>query len=181
MSGRLDRDSAHYRIGPLTTYADPAELGAWHRVASVGAEMTYAIGPALGASAATAKLARSLSDAGEALLFLRRVEGQVHYIIRKRERAAAGLPRSVAASVPPGPQRQLYDALCALATDGLPLPCLEELAELARLSDRKAAHYRLNQLSTAGVVRVATVDGARVVEIVSTGLRTARPMAVGVR
>lgn len=181
MSGRIDRDSAQYRIGPLTTYADPAELGAWHQQACIGAEMTYAIGPALGTTAATAKLARKLRDAGEAMLFLRRAEGQVHYVIRKRERAAAGLPRAVAASVPPGPQRQLYDALCALAADGLPLPSLEELAELARLSDRKAAHYRLNQLSSAGIVRVATVDGSRVVEIVSTGLRTARSLAVGVR
>lgn len=179
MAGGIYRDSAHYRIGPLTTYADETDLRAWHRDAEIGDAMPYAIGPALGEKSATARLARSLRDSGEAILFLERREGRLHYMIRKRAKPEPARQVRIESAVPPGPQRQLYHVLCELASDGLMLPSLEDLAELARLSDRKAAHYRLNQLSSAGIVRVATVNGSRIVEIVATGLRTARPASQG--
>ena len=169
----IARDGARYRIGPLTTYVDAGELEAWHVRARPGDEMVYAIGPALGHDAATPKVARRLQDRGEAMLFLRREGNGIHYVIRKREKAAA--PRSVtsAAHAPSGPERRLYDTLVEIADAGLPLPSLEMLAERAGLSDRFAARYRLQILQSQGFVRVSGPMVGRVVEIVETGQRTA--------
>lgn len=139
--------------------------------------MVYAIGPALGADAATPKLARRLRDRGEAMLFLRREAGGIHYVIRKRAngplalRHAQGersweLPTS-------GAERRLYEVLVRIADEGLPLPSLEMLAEQAGLSDRFAARYRLRNLEEQQHVRVTRQGVARVVEIVATGQRTA--------
>lgn len=177
----IERDGAHYRIGPLTTYADPAELQAWHRRANLGAEMTYAIGPALGTNAATPVIARKLRDSGEATLFLRRQAGGIHYIIRKRAKVAALQVAADEHAVPAGPLRQLYTALCTVAAEGMQMPSLEALAELAGLSDRHAAHYRLGQLSAGGHVRLLTSEGQRIAEIVATGMRTAQPAPAGER
>lgn len=172
MRAGLTQDSAHYRIGPLTTYVDPAELDAWMRCAKPGDETSYAIGPSLSLVAATPKLARKFEAEGIAQLFLRRVGGGLHYMIRKREVACAA-PAPISAIYPNGPVRALYDVICSIAEDGLPLPSNEVLAERAMLSDRHAVRYRINLLVGAGFIRMIEVDGQRVAEVPGVGTRTA--------
>ena len=177
----LQRDGARYRIGPLTTYADADELRQWHLVAEPGEEMVYAIGPALGARAATPKLAREISERGEGLLFQRRESGGIHYVIRKREvRPAKALSASVSDAWAGKPEGRILAAVCEIADMGLPMPLYDVLAEACGLADGEAVRYRLNVLAKAGVLRLAGPSGDRVVEICATGQRTARCTARGV-
>ncbi|WP_156367255.1 hypothetical protein [Novosphingobium sp. KN65.2] len=172
--GGIARDGARYRIGPLTTYDDPQDLEAWHRKARHGDERWYAFGPALGAEAVTAKLARKLYERGEAFLFQKREGNGYRYFIRKLAKSDDRAARSRDPSLPQGLDRQLLDALMQLIDEGLPLPSFELLADYAGLSDRHAARYRLQNLESQGHVRIVTANGgARVAEIVATGQRTA--------
>jgi hypothetical protein len=171
--GGIEREAARYRIGPLTTYADPSDLEVWMRRAAPGDETWYAIGPALGEKAAAPKLARRLAGDGLATLFLRRVGGGLHYMIRKRAPAASAISACGRIAAPAATERALYEVLCQVADDGLPLPSNEVLAERAGLPDRHAARYRLSLLVAAGFVQVEVGSGRRVVQIVATGQRTA--------
>lgn len=173
MIGRIERESARYRIGPLTTYADPGELEVWMRRAAPGDETWYAIGPALGDHAAAPKVARRLAGDGLATLFLRRVGGGLHYMIRKRAPAPSAIAACGRIAQPAATERALYDVLCQIADGGLPLPSNEVLAERAGLPDRHAARYRLSLLIAAGFVRFDVIAGRRVAEITATGQRTA--------
>ena len=173
MIGGIEREAARYRIGPLTTYAEPGELEAWMLRAEPGDETWYAIGPALGDKAAAPKVARRFAGDGLATLFLRRVGGGLHYMIRKRAPALSAVAACGRLAQPAPTERALYDVLCQIADDGLPLPSNELLAERAGLPDRHAARYRISLLRAAGFVRVEVVAARRVLEITATGQRTA--------
>lgn len=168
MIGAIQRDGARYRIGPLTTYAETAELEKWLLVAEPGEKMVYAIGPALGRSAPTAALARQWNAAGKVRLHR---DGNAYIMVARRQSGDTRPdPRAARIGAAEG---RLFDAICRLAEEGQPLPALEELAELAGLPTRFAADYRLRILQGAGLVRVRCENGARVAEIVETGARTA--------
>lgn len=167
MVGGLHREGAKYRIGPLTTYADVAELEKWLRVAVSGEKVVYAIGPALGREAATPKLARRWAEEGKVRLHR---DGS-KYIMARRiaadvqdEPGGAGKARSE--------ELRLLEVITRLADQAKPLPVLELLAEMAGLSTRQAADYRLRNLQSAGLVRITTERGLRVAEIVASGART---------
>lgn len=168
MVGGLQRDGARYRIGPLTTYAEAADLEHWLRVAEPGEKMVYAIGPALGRTATAANLARRWGEEGKVRLHR---DGNTYIMVARRQpgddRADAGAHRL-------GPaEGRLFDVIVRLAEEAKPLPVLELLAEMAGLPTRQAADYRLRVLQGAGLVKVTSEAGMRVAEVVSTGARTA--------
>jgi len=171
----MAREGARYKIGPLTTYAEASELRQWLLVATAGEEMVYAIGPGLSLGAETPKLARALADRGEALLLQRREGKGLHYIIRKREpREASGAADPTTMLAWDGkPEGRVLQAVVELSDFGLPLPLYDDLAEACGLADGEAVRYRLGVLEKAGAIRLLGVTGARVVEVCSTGQRTA--------
>lgn len=137
--------------------------------------MVYAIGPALGAGALTAKLTREMQKRGEGILFQRREAAGLHYVIKKREaRDSKPLSPSVTAAWSGKPEGLLLAAVDEVAGLGLPMPLYEDLAEQCGLSDGEAVRYRLNVLVKAGVLRLFGPAGDWVVEVCATGQRTAR-------
>ena len=168
MVGVMQREGARYRIGPLTTYAEVADLERWLQVAEPNERMVYAIGPALGRKAAAAEAARRWADEGKVNLHR---DGSTYVMVVRRQ-ADDDRPETGAHRLGPAEGR-LYDAISRLADAGKPLPVLELLAEIAGLPTRQAADYRLRVLQGAGLVTVMVVNGTRVAEIVATGARTA--------
>lgn len=168
MVGGLQRESARYRIGPLTTYAEVAELEGWLRVAEPGEKMVYAIGPALGRNAAAKQLASRWHDEGKVRLHR---EGSTYIMVARRQVGDAR-PDTSAHRIGPAEGR-LMDVISRLADEAKPLPVLELLAELAGLPTRQAADYRLRILQGAGLVKLTCEAGVRVAEVVATGARTA--------
>ncbi|WP_288413810.1 hypothetical protein [uncultured Novosphingobium sp.] len=173
----MQRDGARYKIGPLTAYVDPKALQAWHLTASVGEELIYAIGPALGRDAESPKIARAMAEAGEAILFQRREQGGIHYGIKKRELRAAtneAAKQQAQARWAGKAEGRLLDAIMEIADAGLPLPLYDELAEVVGLADGEAVRYRLNVLVKGGAIKLFGPAGERIAEICATQQRTAR-------
>lgn len=168
MSGRLDRDSAHYRIGPLTTYVDAAELERNFRRARAGQRVTYAIGPAVSLTATTAALARAWHDEG--LCYLHREREATGrgflYFVQKRH-AATTKANAVSAACPirGRPEEKLLHVLTDIAERGGLLPSLDLLADRAELPTRNAADYRLRLLVEGGFVQVRREGVNRYVDI----------------
>lgn len=167
MVAGLQRETARYRIGPLTTYAETAELEHWLSVAEPGERMVYAIGPALGRSATAANLARRWGAEGKVRLHR---DGNTYIMVARRQADDKRLDENARRLGPA--EGRLYDVIARLADESKPLPALELLAELAGLPTRQAADYRLRILQGAGLVTVTCFDGTRVAEIVATGART---------
>lgn len=169
MVGTMARDGARYRIGPLTLYADTSDLEGWLKDAGEGETYVYAIGPALGRNAVVPALARRWSDEGKVRLHR---EG-CNYIMKRRIPA----PDAVASGErePNGEELRLLDVIQRLADEGKSLPVLELLAEMAGLSGRQAAAYRLKLLEDAKLVRVTQEHGVRVAEVIASGAKTALP------
>lgn len=165
----MQTDGTRYRIGPLTTYADPVDFERLFRGASAGDRFVYAIGPALGKDAAVARLARQFSDAGEAHLYRERDGRGWRYCIERRCDAAAA---QVATTLPPGSEEARLLAFLA-EHDGRVCPSYETMAEAADLPDRQAARYRLRKLERDGRIVVTGSGAARRVQIVAAGERTA--------
>lgn len=168
MSGRLNRDSAHYKIGPLTTYVDASELERMFRKARAGERVTYAIGPAVSLSAATASLVRAWHDEGLCHLLREREEGGrgFRYFVQKRH-GATTRANSASSTCPieGRPEAKLLHVLADIAQAGGMLPSLDLLAERADLPTRNAADYRLRLLVEGGFVRVRRDGVNRFVEI----------------
>ncbi|MYL99576.1 hypothetical protein GR702_17585 [Novosphingobium sp. FGD1] len=168
MSGRLDRDSAHYKIGPLTTYVDAAELERRFRKARAGERVTYAIGPAVSLTAATAALVRAWHDEGLChLLRERENDGRgFRYFLQKRHGATTSAnSAAVACPIEGRPEARLLQVLADIAEGGGPLPSLDLLADRAELPTRNAADYRLRLLVEGGFVRVRREGLNRYVDI----------------
>lgn len=162
----MERSGAHYRIGPLTTYADPGELERRFRRASAGDRLTYAIGPALGAGAATAQLARRWHEQGLVHLSRERDGKGWRYFIEKRPAPPCESAKpNTAAGIAGRPEEQLLLVLIDFAGGGEPLPSLELLAERAGLPHRQAADYRLRLLLDGGYVRIRRDGDRRFVDI----------------
>lgn len=174
MVGGMTREGARYKIGPLTAYVEPQVLKQWHLSAVPGDDLVYAIGPGLSKSALTPKIARELAEKGEAVLLQRREDSGTHYVIRKREVRAIPVACATSAHAWAGkPEGRLLTAVTELSDAGLPLPLYDDLAEDCGLADGEAVRYRLGVLAKAGLIRLFGPAGARVVEVCSTGRRTA--------
>lgn len=176
-------EPTRYRIGPLTTYADPAALRASFERAGPGKKIVYAIGPALGRDAETPRVARALAGSGAGRLHR---EGN-RYVIVKNPAACASSGASTnvrpagsqsalpgrgpgGAGFPAGsPEHRLLAVLEEYAADGQALPSNALLAELAELPDGEAARYRLRKLSEAGLVRVTMNGTVRRVRLTAKG------------
>lgn len=168
MSGRIDRDRAHYRIGPLTTYVDAAELEKNFRRAAAGERVTYAIGPAVSLSAATAALVRAWHDEGLCHLLREREDGGrgFRFFVQKRPAAAARANSvGVACPIQGRPEEKLLNVLAEIAERGGLMPSLDLLADRSELPSRNAADYRLRLLVEGGFVRVRRVGLNRYVDI----------------
>jgi len=156
---------AKYSIGPLTTYADAAELARWFDGAAPKHECTYATGVALGRHA-TAELARRLEGEGKVALVRRRNGRGFDYIIRK-------LPTATADGCADGDldpvTARVLSVLAERFAAGVPCPSQAELARLAGLPNRRAAQYRLALLMQRGLVQIETVAGRRQVRVTAKG------------
>lgn len=172
ISGRLDRDTAHYRIAPLTTYVDAAEMETLFQRAAAGERVTYAIGPAVSLTATTAALVRRWHDKGLCDLHREReTAGRgFRYFIQKRHVAAVE-PKSdsPAGSIDGRPEARLLRVLTGVAETGGPMPSLDLLAERAQLPHRQAADYRLRLLVEGGFITIRRKGINRFVEILKTG------------
>lgn len=159
-------DAPKYRIGPLTTYAEAAELARDFARARPGAALTYAIGPALGKDGATLRLVRGWIAAGQASALPQvRAEGGRGFVYRiskvssREGKGAAGNPVPSAAPdifAPSSPEGRLLAVIEDVLGAGKRLPSYGELADLAddpRIPDGEAARYRLKKLEAAGLVK----------------------------
>ena len=174
-----NQQGARFRIGPLTTYVEAAELTAWHRGAAPGDRCTYAIGPALGSRAGAAQLARELAARGAAHLFQERDGKGWRYCIEKR--AAPVRPDGRVVPLDPASIEGRLLALLTRAADASrPCPTNEELAEALGLGAGHEARYRFGRLIEGGHLRLIESRrfGGRVIEVAATGARTA---ALGMR
>lgn len=173
-----------FKIGPLTHYADPAQLEAWLAGAKPGNVVTYATGPYLGDHAAAACM-RAAQAGGSVELFQERSD-RAHcfeYKARKiavrceRDGAGAATPGDVLVQPHqlPGEERQVYLFLLAEIEAGRPCPTNEAIADALDLETSRQARYRFDKLVEAGLVRVIEPArfGARVIELVLTGQRSA--------
>lgn len=170
MSGRLNNDTAQYRIGPLTTYRDAADLEREFRRADVGGRIVYAIGPALTPGAVIPALMRQWQDQG--LCHLSRYKGAEswHYFAEKRPLAVTQANDvSAKQSIAGRPEEQLLHVLVDLAESEAPLLSLDLLAEHAGLPDRNAAGYRLRLLVEGGFIRLRREGVNRYAEILRRG------------
>lgn len=168
MSGRIERDSARYRIGPLTMYVDVADLEKQFRRARANEQVTYAVGPCVTLTAPTAALVRSWHDQGLCYLRREREEGGqgFRYFVQKRIGATTKVNLvSAAFSIRGRPEAKLLEVLVAVAERGVRLPSLDMLADRADLPSRNAADYRLRLLIEGGFVRVRRVGIDRYVDI----------------
>lgn len=166
-----------FRIGPLTHYADTAAMAAWLEAAAPGDVIVYATGPML-ADHPAPKLARRWHGAGQVDLFQTRAE-RAHcfeYKARKRATASAAVPPAASsAEILPGEALRVLEMLSEAATANECCPTNDAIARTLGLKDWKRARYRFGQLVSAGRIRVIEPArfGARVIEIVSSGARTA--------
>ncbi|PNU02504.1 hypothetical protein [Novosphingobium guangzhouense] len=169
MRGGIAREDVHYRIGPLTTYADAAELERKFRKAGSGERIVYAIGPGVTSGVPAAALARRWQAQGLCHLARRRDPGGAgwQYFIEKRPNAAvSAIAPSQGCSIAGRPEEQLLAVLARVAG---PLPSLDLLAERARLPHRQAADYRLRLLVQGGFIKIRREGVNRFVEILKTG------------
>lgn len=167
IAGGFQRESARYRIGPLTTFADAADLEEEFEDAPAGAQFTYAIGPTLARNSShpTVLLVRRLHDEGRVHL-KQKPDGQgTRYLIEKRpeDRSAGGAAAQIRLS---DYEARLFDILRGLANRAAPLPSLDLLAEQVGLPHRQAADYRLRALIKRGLILVKPVGSARFVEVI---------------
>lgn len=166
-------EGVRFAIGPLTLWTAPEELRAWLSSAAPGDRCTYAIGPAL-ADHPTRRLAADAAKRGEVHLFQERDGKGLRYGIEKRppsaEAGGATVHRlRIDAGFAASPEGRLYRVLTEIARAGLALPNYSELAELADLTDRQAAHYRLCLLQKQGRVLVRGQGETREIEIAGKG------------
>lgn len=155
VSGRLSPDTAHYRIGPLTTYVDPAELERAFRRANAGERVTYAIGPSLSPSATARLMVARWQEQGLCHMARHREGTGWRYFIEKRPNAAASANEvSEGRSISGRPEHQLLLVLVDIAEAGRALPSLDLLADRAELPHRQAADYRLRLLVEGGFIRL---------------------------
>jgi len=167
--------SAGFSLGPLTHYADPAAMAAWLASARAGAELIYASGPFLGTAPAAA-LAQQWQAAGAVELFQRRSGTRANcFDYHARRRAVAAVPGAISAEVLPDEALRVLDLLMRVAAERGQCPTNEGIARALDLKDWTRARYRFRQLIDAGRIRVIEPArfGARVIEIVATGARTA--------
>ena len=161
--------ATRFRIGPLTTYADPGELRAWLASAREGDRATYAIGPALGEGAEAKRIAAEAASCGEAHLFQKREGRGWRYLIVKGA-APTGIarqPQEANGFAPDSPEIAVLTYLRETISSAGACPTLEEIAEGAGLKDRFAARHRFDRLVAAGLVKVTAgkAFGRRTVEI----------------
>lgn len=168
--------AVRFSLGPLTTYAEPGELREWIRSAAPGDRDTYAIGPALSENAEAKRIAAAAYERGEVDLFQKREGRGWRYIIVKLAPDAARPRRGgrqtrlrLDPDFEASDAGRLFRLLCERARDGLPLPSLTEMAEMADLPDRHAADYRLRCLAKSGRVVIRGKGDAREIEIVGKG------------
>lgn len=165
---------ASFKIGPLTTYASPAEMAAWIERADPGAAVIYATGPVLGDHEA-ARMARRWHDEGLAELFQRRADRPNAFEYCARKRSARTAASFVAGPVTlSNTERLMLAILTDAARAGAACPSNDALAAELRLKDKRAARYRFDRLVAAGHLRVIEPArfGPRVIEICASGLRT---------
>lgn len=169
MSGRIDRDSAQYRIGPLTTYRDAADLEQEFRRADVGGRVVYAMGPALTPGATIPAMMRQWQAQGLCHLSRVKRDGIWHYFAEKRPMVVTAVNAvSAKQNIAGTPEELLLRVLVGLP-ENTPMPSLDMLAERADLPSRYAADYRLRLLVEGGFVRVRRQGVQRFVEILKQG------------
>lgn len=167
-----------FRIGPLTHYADVEQMEAWLEAAAPGELLIYATGPAL-ADHPAAQLARKWQKLGQVDLFQARSPSRPNcfdYTARKRAELSAAAARPAApAEILPGEALRVLELLTAVADAGEPCPTNEAIAQALGLGTRWKARHLFDRLVIAGRIRVVEPArfGARVIEIVATGARTA--------
>ena len=174
-SAAAHSDTAGFSIGPLTTYADSAQMACWLERAAVGDEMIYATGPVAGDHPAT-RLARTMHDGGLVELFQRR-SGRAHcfdYCARKkgassggptgRPSAPSGSLREDAGSPPsaevlerriltlPLDEARVYQCVARAAQADAPCPSLSAIAAQCLLRNRFRAKYLLGRLCELGLL-----------------------------
>lgn len=161
----MKAETASFRIGPLTTYADPADMAAWIERAATGDEMIYATGPVLGEHPA-ASLARKMAECAQVELFQRR-SGKPNcfdYCARRLPPAAsvaengehspantASLEKKVFGL--PLEEARVYQCIATAARAGSPCPSLARIATICRLKSRRRADYLLAQLVEMGLLK----------------------------
>lgn len=171
-------DVPGFRIGPLTTYADPAAMAEWAKRARPGDEMIYASGPALGEHAAASQ-ARAMRDSGLVELFQRR-SGRPNcfdYCAQKlAQEGDAPVPAAVGGLHHTRAQMaQLLDLLRRAAERREPCPSNAELAETLGLRrgerGRQRARYLLERLRAEHRITVTGQgrNAPRVVTITAKG------------
>lgn len=161
-AGVARQDSAAFRIGPLTTYADTAAMACWLEAAEPGDEMIYATGPVLGDHAA-ARLARTMQEGGLVTLFQRR-SGKPNcfdYCAKRLCPTASlhedGEESSSGSEIPdpmtlPLDEGRVYQCVAQAARDGEACPSLARLASRCRLKNRRRADYLLDRLCELGLL-----------------------------
>ncbi|MBX7459533.1 hypothetical protein [Qipengyuania huizhouensis] len=161
-AGVAHADTAGFRIGPLTTYADCAAMTDWANRAQPGDEMIYATGPVLGDHAA-ARSARSMAERGLVELFQRR-SGRANcfdYCARRLRPTASlledGENPSSATSLPdpltlPLDEARVYQCVAQAAHAGEACPSLARLATRCHLESRFRAKYLLGRLCELGLL-----------------------------
>lgn len=171
-------DVPGFRIGPLTTYADPAAMAEWAKRARPGDEMIYASGPALGEHAAASQ-ARAMRDSGLVELFQRR-SGRPNCFDYCAQKLAQDAQRA-AAPAAGGPDhtraqmKRLLDHLRRLAERGAACPSNADLAAELGLRrgerGRQRARYLLDRLAAEHRITVRSQgrNAPRVVTITAKG------------
>lgn len=166
-AGVAQADTAGFRIGPLTTYADCAAMTDWANRAQPGDEMIYATGPVLGDHAA-ARSARSMAERGLVELFQRR-SGRANcfdYCARRLRLAVPAIAGggfedvenpSSATSLPdplklPLDEARVYQCVAQAARAGEACPSLARLATRCQLKSRRRADYLLARLCEQGLL-----------------------------
>lgn len=155
-------DTAGFRIGPLTTYADCSAMTDWAACARPGDEMIYATGPVLGDHAA-ARSARSMAERGLVELFQRR-SGRANcfdYCARRLRPTAPPPENSETASAAPHlpdpltlplDEARVYQCVAQAARAGEACPSLARLATRCQLKSRRRADYLLARLCEQGLL-----------------------------
>lgn len=157
------------------TFADPAQLAVWFERMPVRGWVTYACAPFLPVRHPVVVLVQKLRDEGRATFAQQksdRAPGFYEYRLQKLAWTPPG------ATLAPGAiEARLLLVLADCAAHGLQCPSNEVLAEVLGLAGPRQARHRFNRLERLGHVRVIEPArfGARVIEIVATGARTACP------
>lgn len=152
-------ESAEFRIGPLTHYAEPAALRAWFASAPAGGVAVYATGPFASTAHPVCALAREWYAAGQAELFRQRSTTRANsfdYQVRKlagvSDHAASpsALPPVGAGGEEPIPhdaeQARLLELLRDAAERGRACPSSAGLAVSLRLPSSKRGLNRVQYL-----------------------------------